>query len=92
MLIGDAIAGSSSACNDGALGSRSVYWVASDYYAKAKRLNEELAEKAGKKMANMAKQFPRWTTSSPTASKPAVLHGSQQARPCSGETTTIRVR
>ena len=58
MLIGDAIAGSSSACNDGALGARSVYWVASDYYARAKRMNADLAELASKKIANMAKQFP----------------------------------
>ena len=94
MLIGDAIAGSSSACNDGALGSRSVYWVASDYYAKAKRLNEELAEKAGKKMANMAKQFPTvddiFTYGKQAGGSFTVPN--KPGCPCSGETTTIRVR
>lgn len=94
MLIGDAIAGSSSACNDGALGSRSVYWVASDYYAKAKRLNEELAEKASKKMANMAKQFPTvddiFTYGKQAGGSFTVPN--KPGCPCSGETTTIRVR
>ena len=94
MLIGDAIAGSSSACNDGALGGRSVYWVASDYYAKAKRLNDELAEKASKKMANMAKQFPTvddiFTYGKQAGGSFTVPN--KPGCPCSGETTTIRVR
>ena len=94
MLIGDAIAGSSSACNDGALGGRSVYWVASDYYARAKRLNEELAEKASKKMANMAKQFPTvddiFTYGKQAGGSFTVPN--KPGCPCSGETTTIRVR
>ena len=94
MLIGDAIAGSSRACNDGALGGRSVYWVASDYYAKAKRLDEELAEKASKKMANMAKQFPTvddiFTYGKQAGGSFTVP--SKKGCPCSGETTTIRVR
>ena len=94
MLIGDAIAGSSSACNDGALGGRSVYWVASDYYARAKRLNEELAEKASKKMANMAKQFPTVDdifTYGKQAGGPFTVPN-KPGCPCSGESTTIRVR
>ena len=94
MLIGDAIAGSSAACNDGALGGRSVYWVASDYYARAKRLNEELAEKASKKMANMAKQFPTvddiFTYGKQAGGSFTVPN--KPGCPCSGETTTIRVR
>ena len=94
MLIGDAIAGSSSACNDGALGGRSVYWVASDYYARAKRLNEELAEKASKKMANMAKQFPTvddiFTYGKQAGGSFTVPN--KPGCPCSGESTTIRVR
>jgi len=94
MLIGDAIAGSSSACNDGALGGRSVYWVASDYYARAKRLNDELAEKASKKMANMAKQFPTvddiFTYGKQAGGSFTVPN--KPGCPCSGETTTIRVR
>ena len=94
MLIGDAIAGSSSACNDGALGGRSVFWVASDYYARAKRMNAELAELADKKMANMAKQFPTvddiFTYGKQAGGTFTVP--SKGGCPCSGETTTIRVR
>ena len=94
MLIGDAIAGSSKACNDGALGSRSVFWVASDYYARAKRMNGDLQELADKKMANMAKQFPTvddiFTYGKQAGGTFTVP--SKPGCPCSGETTTIRVR
>ena len=94
MLIGDAIAGSSASCNDGALGARSVYWVASDYYATAKRMNPELAELAGKKMSNMAKQFPTvddiFTYGKQAGGSFTVPN--KPGCPCSGETTTIRVR
>ena len=94
MLIGDAIAGSSASCNDGALGARSVYWVASDYYATAKRMNPELAELAGKKMSNMAKQFPTvddiFTYGKQAGGSFTVPN--KAGCPCSGETTTIRVR
>ena len=94
MLIGDAIAGSSSACNDGALGARSVYWVASDYYARAKRMNADLAELASKKIANMAKQFPTvddiFTYGKQAGGSFTVPN--KPGCPCSGETTTIRVR
>ena len=94
MLIGDAIAGSSSACKDGALGARSVYWVASDYYAKAKRMDPELSELASKKMGNMAKQFPTvddiFTYGKQAGGSFTVPN--KPGCPCSGETTTIRVR
>ena len=94
MLIGDAIAGSSKACNDGALGGRSVYWVASDYYVRAKRMNDELAELANKKIANMAKQFPTvddiFTYGKQAGGSFTVPNKS--GCPCAGETTTIRVR
>ena len=94
MLIGDAIAGSSASCNDGALGARSVYWVASDYYATAKKMNPELAELAGKKMSNMAKQFPTvddiFTYGKQAGGSFTVPN--KAGCPCSGETTTIRVR
>ena len=94
MLIGDAIAGSSKACNDGALGGRSVYWVASDYYARAKRMNDELSELANKKISNMAKQFPTvddiFTYGKQAGGSFTVPN--KAGCPCAGETTTIRVR
>ena len=94
MLIGDAVAGSSSACDDGALGGRSVYWVASDYYSRAKRLDSELAATAEKKIDNMAKQFPTIDdifTYGKQAGGTFVVP-SKSGCPCSGESTTIRVR
>jgi tetratricopeptide (TPR) repeat protein len=94
MLIGDAIAGSSSSCDDGALGARSVFWVASDYYARAKRMNTELAELADKKMSNMAKQFPTvddiFTFGKQAGGSFTVPN--KPGCPCAGESTTIRVR
>ncbi len=94
MLIGDAIAGSSSSCDDGALGARSVFWVASDYYARAKRMNAELAELADKKMSNMAKQFPTvddiFTFGKQAGGSFTVPN--KPGCPCAGESTTIRVR
>jgi tetratricopeptide (TPR) repeat protein len=94
MLIGDAIAGSSSACDDGALGARSVFWVASDYYARAKNLDAELGDLANKKISNMAKQFPTvddiFTFGKSAGGSFTV--GNKPGCPCSGETTTIRVR
>jgi tetratricopeptide (TPR) repeat protein len=94
MLIGDAIAGSSSACEDGALGGRSVFWVASDYYARAKRMNADLAELADRKMTNMAKQFPTvediFTYGKQAGGSFTVPN--KGGCPCAGETTTIRVR
>jgi len=94
LLIGDVIAGSSVACDDGALGSRSVYWVASDYYARAKRMNADLAELADRKMTNMAKQFPTvediFTYGKQAGGSFTVPN--KGGCPCAGETTTIRVR
>ena len=94
MLIGDAIAGSSSACDDGAIGKRAVYWVAHDYYARAKRMDAKLASTAQKKMSNMAKQFPTIDevfALGLSAGSSFIVKESGSC-PCSGETTTIRVR
>lgn len=94
MLIGDAIAGASKACDDGAIGKRAVYWLAHDYYARAKGMDAELAEIAGKKMRNMEKQFPTideiFALGLSAGSKFTVKESG--SCPCSGETTTIRVR
>ena len=94
MLIGDAIAGASSSCNDGALGKRAVYWVAHDYYSRAKRMNPELAEKANARMSKMSKQFP---TIDEVFSLGLQAGGTFTVKdvagcPCSGESTIIRVR
>ena len=94
MLIGDAIAGASSACNDGALGKRSVYWVAHDYYARAKRMNPELEEKANARMSKMSKQFPTIEEVFTLGLQAGTSFTVKQVSgcPCSGMTTNIRVR
>ena len=58
MLIGDAIAGSSKACSGNKIGGRIVYLVAHDYYAKAKRMNPELAKTADTKNVEHGKAVP----------------------------------
>lgn len=94
MLIGDAIAGSSKACDDGAIGKRSVYWVAHDYYSRAKRMDSELATTASKKMSNMEKQFPTIDEIFSLGLNAGANFTVKESGscPCSGETTVIRVR
>ena len=91
VLIGDAIAGASKACDDGAIGKRAVYWVAHDYYTRAKNLGSELASS---KMKKVEQQFPTiediFTLGLSAGSKFTVKESG--SCPCSGETTTIRVR
>ncbi len=94
MLIGDAMWGSPKACDDGGIGSRAVYWVAHDYYSRAKSLNPKKADLSNKKMSNMEKQFPTiedvFALGLSVGSKFTVKESG--ACPCSGETTIIRVR
>ena len=94
MLIGDAIAGATSSCNDGALGKRAVYWVAHDYYARAKRMNPELEEKANARMSKMSKQFPTIEEVFTLGLQAGTSFTVKQVSgcPCSGMTTNIRVR
>ena len=94
MLIGDAVAGASNACNDGALGKRAVYWVAHDYYSRAKRMDPELVEKANSRMSKMSSQFPTIDEVFTLGLQAGTSFTVKQVAgcPCSGETTNIRVR
>ena len=94
MLIGDAIAGGAAACDDGALGVRASFWVATDYYLRAKRLNPDLDELVGKKMARIDNEFPSATDIFKFSLKEGdgFTVPSIPGCPCSGESTTIRVR
>jgi tetratricopeptide (TPR) repeat protein len=58
LLMGDVIAASASRCEDGAIGGRAVYWLATDYYNKAKSVDSEVKEKANKKISAVKKQYP----------------------------------
>lgn len=87
MLIGDAIASGAKACDDGKLGMAGAYWLATDYYAKAKSVDSSLAAKASEKIASYTKYFP--------AKKDIFFNnlevGSTYKVECAGgETTTVR--
>lgn len=58
LVIGDAVTGASSNCDDGKLGERAVYWLATDYYQKAKQVDPSVAEKANQKIASARSQYP----------------------------------
>jgi len=86
MLMGDAIAGSANACDDGKLGKASAYWLATDYYAKARNVDPSVASKANQKISGYQKYFP--------ATKDIFYHnlnkGDSYMVECFGETTTVR--
>ncbi|WP_306641837.1 tetratricopeptide repeat protein [Sanyastnella coralliicola] len=87
LLHGDAIAGMASQCDDGAIGSRMVYSLAYDYYARAKSKDSSVADAANKKMAQMKKQFPSKEDIFTVGKKEG-----QSFTTCLGESTTIRIR
>lgn len=88
ILQGDAIANSASSCDDGALGARSVYWLATDYYEKARSIDSSVAEKAASKIRTMRSQYPTIED----VFGFSLSEGASFKVPCYGETTTIRVR
>jgi len=58
LLIGDAIASLLGSCEDSPLQGREVYWLASDYYERAKAVDADVATKANKKIAQVKKSYP----------------------------------
>ena len=88
LLHGDAIAAMSGACDDGALGARSVYWLAVDYYNRAKNVDSSVDSVANKKIAQMKQQYPSKEDIFTFTKK----EGESFTVPCIGETTTIRAR
>lgn len=56
MLIGNAVAAQGAACD--VPDSWGVYWLAYDYYQRAKTLDPSVSEKAGERMAASAARFP----------------------------------
>ncbi len=88
LLIGDAIAGMSASCDDGKVGARSVFWLAADYYSKAKRVDSSVSDKANKKIASVSGQFP----SREDLFKLGLKDGQSFTVPCLSEDTIIRER
>lgn len=59
IMIGDMIAGSSTSCSsDEACKQKALYWLATDYYQKAKATDPSVSDKANAKIASYAQYFP----------------------------------
>ena len=59
LMIGDMVAGSASSCaNDDACKVKAIYWLAVDYYNKAKSVDPSIADKANGKIATYKKYYP----------------------------------
>ena len=61
ILIGDAYAASRSLCAEGtnSVTAKAVYWLAEDYFKKAKQVDSSIADIADRKAAAAREQFPR---------------------------------
>jgi len=86
LLIGDAIASMVSSCSDSPLGGREVYWLATDYYLKAKRIDANVASKASTKIAQVKKSYPTVDD----LFTYGIDEGKEITVKCLGETTTAR--
>jgi tetratricopeptide (TPR) repeat protein len=58
LLIGDAIASMVGSCSDSPLQGREVYWLATDYYQRAKSVDASVASKANTKISQVKKSYP----------------------------------
>ncbi len=86
MLIGDAITSSAASCDDGKLGKASAYWLATDYYARARSADASIADKANQKIATYSKYFPLKTE----IFFNSLTVGASYTVACFGENTTVR--
>jgi tetratricopeptide (TPR) repeat protein len=88
MLIGNAVAAQGAACE--VPESWGVYWLAYDYYQRAKSLDPSVAEKAGERMAASAARFPTQAE----AFFHQLTDGQAYQVACAGlnESTTVRTR
>lgn len=58
LMIGDMIASSSSCGGEDACKQKAIYWLAVDYYSKAKSIDPSVTGKANSKIATYSKYFP----------------------------------
>jgi tetratricopeptide (TPR) repeat protein len=88
MLIGNAVAANASACQPP--DSWAVYWLAYDYYQRAKSLDPSVNEKASERMASSAARFPTQSD----AFFYQLSEGQSVQVACGGlnESTTVRFR
>ena len=88
ILIGNAIAAQGASCE--APDSWGAYWLAYDYYQRARSLDPSVAEKAGDRMGSMSARFPTQSD----AFFYQLTDGKTVAVACGGlgESTTVRTR
>ena len=86
MLHGDAIAGSSKSCDDGKLGSKAVFWLAVDYYKRARSVDSSVADKANQQIATYSQYFP----DTETLFFQTLKEGQTYTVECFGEQTKVR--
>ena len=86
LLIGDAIASMVGSCSDSPLQGREVYWLATDYYQRAKSVDGEVAGKANTKIAQIRRQYP----SVDDLFTYGIDEGKEITVKCLGETTKAR--
>lgn len=87
ILIGKATAAYSKQCGKSELENKSVYWVAVDYFNKAKSVDSSVADEANKLIATYSKYFP----TKAMAFQYGFKDGDSYTVECLGETTTVRV-
>lgn len=86
LLIGDAVASMVSACSESPLGGREVYWLATDYYQRAKSIDGNVASKANTKISQIKKSYPTVDD----LFTYGIDEGKSITIQCLGETTTAR--
>lgn len=86
LLIGDAVASMVGSCSESPLGGREVYWLATDYYQRAKSVDSELASKANTKISQVSKSYP----SVDDLFTYGIDEGKEITVKCLGETTKAR--
>lgn len=89
LLLGDVFAGYSRHYGEKEVDHLSLFWLAVDYYNKAKRIDPEQAEKANEKIATYSQYFP--------TREALFFEGLQDGQPFKigswiNETTTIRAK
>ena len=58
LLIGDAIASMAGSCSDSPLQGREVYWLATDYYQRAKSVDGNVSSRANTKISQVKRSYP----------------------------------
>ncbi len=74
-------------CDDGKAGAWSKFWLAADYYSRAKAKDPSVAEKANKRIASCRSSYPVNSDIFMTG-----LKKGDSYTHCNGETTTVRTK